>query len=87
MNISASGTQTSDKLIQVIINNSTKVQIGVSGSNYVFTVYDKNGTRAIGMDAGGNMTFNGSQITVGGKVLKVVNDRLSVDGKKILTEE
>lgn len=87
VNISASGTQTSDKLIRVIVNNNTKVNIGISGSNYVFTVYDKNGVQAMGFDTSGNMTFNGSQITIGGKILKVTGGNLTIDGKKILTEE
>ncbi len=85
VNISTSGTTSTDKLIQVIINRSTRVNIGIKNNEYVFDVYDAGGKKAIGLGKDG-MELAASSVTVGTMKIEEGTDGLTINGKKILTE-
>lgn len=88
VNISTSGTIETSELIQVIVNDSTFVKIGIDSGDYVFSVKDRNGTESIKLNNSGGMEFAGDKIIIDGKSIAVdAEGSLCIDGKKILLQE
>ena len=88
VNMSTSGTVETSELIQVIVNNSTFVKIGIDSGNYVFSVKDENGIESIKINDSGGMEFKGDKIIIAGKSISADADGdLCIDGRKIMLQE
>ena len=88
VNMSTSGTMETSELIQVMVNNSSFVKIGIDSGKYVFTICDGNGNTAITLNDLGDMEFVAGKITVNDKSISTDADGdLCINGKKILLQE